>query len=63
MRADGWYNTYVRIIAGITKTGQCHQVRAFSRKIAMPKRQFLGFSPDILKIAQREVDYGIKKDF
>lgn len=37
------------------KTGRRHQVRGFARKIAMPQRQFLGFSPDILKSAERDI--------
>ncbi len=37
------------------KTGKRHQVRGFARKISMPQRQFLGFSPDILEGARRDI--------
>lgn len=43
------------------KTGKRYQVRAHSRRITMPQRKFLGYSPDIHKIAKRELDYEYKK--
>lgn len=43
------------------KTKKRYQVRGFSRKINMPQRKFLGYSPDIIKIVKRELDYEFKK--
>jgi len=43
------------------KTGHRYQVRAHSRKINMPQRKYLGYSPDIEKIAKKELDYNLKK--
>lgn len=43
------------------KTGKRYQVKAFTRKINMPKRQYLGYSPDIIKIASKEIDFAINK--
>lgn len=45
------------------KTGKRYQVRAFSRKLNMPQRQYIGFSPDIFKVAERNVRYEFDKIF
>lgn len=45
------------------KTGKRYQVKAFTRKITMPKRQYLGYSPDIIKIASKEIKHAIDKIF
>ncbi len=37
------------------RSGKRYQVRGFARKIRMPKRQFIGHSPDIFKIVSREL--------
>ena len=37
------------------KTGKRHQVRSFSREINMPKREYLRYSPDIFKIAEKDI--------
>lgn len=37
------------------------QVRGFVRRINMPKRQFLGYSPDIIKIADKDIQREINK--
>jgi len=36
-------------------------VKAHSRKINMPQRKYLGYSPDIEKIVKKELDYNVKK--
>lgn len=38
-----------------------HQVRGFVRRIYMPKRQFLGYSPDIIKIVDKDIQREIDK--
>lgn len=43
------------------KTGKRYQVKPFARKVRYPKRKFLGFSPDIFKITNREVKYQLDK--
>lgn len=43
------------------RTGKRYQVRAHSRRITMPQRKFLGYSPDIEKIVKKELDYELKK--
>lgn len=43
------------------KTGRRYQVKAHSRKINMPQRKYLGYSPDIEKIVKKELDYNLKK--
>lgn len=45
------------------KTGKRHQVRGFSRKMVMPQRKYLGYSPDIFKISDREISYQLRKIF
>lgn len=43
------------------KTKKRYQVRGFARKITMPQRKFLGYSPDLIKIVKRQLDYEFKK--
>lgn len=43
------------------KTGKRYQVKSFARKVRYPKRQFLGFSPDIIRATEREVKYQLDK--
>lgn len=43
------------------KTGKRYQVKVFSRKLRYPKRQYLGFAPDIIKITERELQYQLNK--
>lgn len=43
------------------KTGKRYQVKSFARKVRYPKRQYLGFSPDIIKAAEREIKYQLDK--
>lgn len=45
------------------KTGKRYQVRAFSRKLNMPQRKFLGYSPDIFKSAEKDIRYEFDKIF
>ena len=45
------------------KTGKRYQVRAFSRKLNMPQRKFLGYSPDIIKSAEKDIRYEFDKIF
>lgn len=45
------------------KTGKRFQVRGFSRKLDMPQRKYLGYSPDIFKAAQKNIDYEFNKIF
>lgn len=45
------------------KTGRRHQVRSFSRKLNMPQRKFLGYSPDILKSAEKDIRHEFDKIF
>lgn len=43
------------------RTGKRYQVKAFARKLRYPKRQYLGFVPDIVKITEREIRYQMDK--
>lgn len=43
------------------RSGKRHQVKSFARKARYPKRQYLGFTPDIITIAEREIRYQIDK--
>lgn len=43
------------------KTGKRYQVKAHSRKITIPQRKYLGYSPDIEKIVKKELEYNLKK--
>ncbi len=45
------------------KSGKRYQVRGFSRKLTMPQRKFLGYSPDIFKSAERDIRYEFDKIF
>lgn len=45
------------------KTGKRYQVRSFSRKLNMPQRKFLGYSPDILKVTEKNLRYEFDKIF
>ncbi|MEG1762902.1 MAG: phage virion morphogenesis protein [Bacteroidales bacterium] len=45
------------------KTGKRYQVKGFSRKMTLPQRKFLGFSPDIFKIANKDIKHEIDKLF
>lgn len=45
------------------KTGKRYQVRGFSRKLSMPQRRFLGYSPDIFKSAEKDVRREFDKIF
>lgn len=45
------------------KTGKRCQVRGFNRKMNMPQRKFLGYSPDILKNAEKDIRYEFDKIF
>lgn len=45
------------------KTGKRYQVRAFSRKLNIPQRKYLGYSPDILKIAEKDIHHEFDKIF
>jgi len=46
-----------------SKTGKRYQVEPHSRKINMPQRKFLGYTPDIEKKAQKDIDYEMDKIF
>lgn len=39
------------------------QVKGFTRRINMPKRQFIGFSPDIFKIVEKDIKAELDKIF
>ncbi len=43
------------------KTGKRYQVQPYARRITMPERKFLGYSPDIEKIVKKELDYELKR--
>lgn len=45
------------------KTGKRYQVRAFSRKLNIPQRKYLGYSPDILKIVEKDIHHEFDKIF
>lgn len=60
----GTLSQYVRAHTRIhQRTGKRYQVRSFFRKIRMPKRKFLGYTPDIDKIAKKDIDHQVKKIF
>lgn len=40
-----------------------YQVKGFAKRVNIPERKYLGYSPDILKITQKEVNYKLKKIF
>lgn len=43
------------------KNGKRQQVKGFMRRINMPQRKFLGYSPDTLKIFTKELDAAFNK--
>lgn len=45
------------------KTGKRYQVRGFSRKLNVPQRKFLGYSPDIFKSAEKDIRHEFDKIF
>ena len=45
------------------KTGRRYQVQGFSRKINMPQRKYLGYSPDIFKSAEKDIRHEFDKIF
>lgn len=45
------------------KTGKRHQVRGFSRVMNMPRRKYLGYSPDIFKIAEKDTRHEFDRIF
>lgn len=45
------------------RTKKRYQVKEFAKRMEMPQRKYLGYSPDILKITQKEVNYQLKKIF
>lgn len=45
------------------KTDRRHQVRSSSRKLNIPQRKFLGYSPDILKSAEKDIRHEFDKIF
>lgn len=45
------------------KTGKRYSVRAHNRTLDMPQRKFLGYTPDIDKITDKEIKYQMDKIF
>lgn len=45
------------------RTGKVYEVKTFTRTVTMPKRQYLGWSPDIAKIAEKDMKAAIGKIF
>ena len=45
------------------KTGKRFQVKGFTRRLNMPQRKFMGYSPDIIKITEKNLNYEFGKIF
>lgn len=45
------------------KAGKRYQVQAFSRKLNMPQRKYIGYSPDIFKVADKNIRHEFDRIF